>query len=56
MAYSYTDRQLLTWNEAPRSAALWERARHLEARANYWKHRCEALEQRVQNHDCQEAK
>lgn len=52
--YTYSDRQLREWPAPAAAAALWERARHLETQANYWKHRAEAAEQRMQNHECQE--
>lgn len=52
--YTYADRQLKTWPAPAAAAALWERASHLEAQANYWKHRAESAEQRMQNHECQE--
>lgn len=52
--YIYADRQLREWPAPAQAAALWERASHLEAQANYWKHRAESAEQRMTEHDCQE--
>ncbi|GAA3681921.1 hypothetical protein GCM10023081_20010 [Arthrobacter ginkgonis] len=52
--YAFTDRQLRQWPPAAAAAALWERARHMEERANYWKRRAESAEARMLVHHCQE--
>lgn len=52
--YRYSDKQLQEWPEAPRAAALWERATNAEQNAAYWKNRAESAEHRMQNHECQE--
>lgn len=52
--YRYSDKQLQEWPEAPRAAALWERATNAEQNAAYWKNRAESAERRMQNHECQE--
>lgn len=54
MAYVYTDKTLQAphWEEPARATALWERAKHWEQNANYWKARCESAERRMLEHHC----
>lgn len=54
MSYVYTPRQLQTWSSRATAAALWEQVQHLQQQADYWKHRAESGEARMQEHDCQE--
>lgn len=52
--YYYSDRQIQTYTEHAQAAVLWERAKHWEQNANYWKHRALSAEQRMIEHKCQE--
>ncbi|WP_443455240.1 hypothetical protein [Glutamicibacter arilaitensis] len=52
--YIYSDRQIQTYTEHAQAAVLWERAQHFERNANYWKHRAQSAERRMQEHNCQE--
>ena len=52
--YRFTDKTLAEWNEAPRAAALWERATNAEGNAAYWEHRARSAERRMTEHVCQE--
>ena len=52
--YEYSAKQLDAWRETPRATYLWDALQHERTRTTYWKNRCESLERRVQEHDCQE--
>jgi hypothetical protein len=51
--YHYSDRQIQTYTEHAQAAVLWERATHWERNANYWKHRAQSAERRMQEHHCE---
>ncbi|GEM_PF-3809338 len=51
--YYYSDRQIQSYDERPQAAHLWERAKHWEQNATYWKHRAESAERRMQEHHCE---
>lgn len=53
MAYEYSPRVLETWNELPRSTALWDQVKHLETQVAYFKNRAESAEQRMFEHHCE---
>lgn len=54
MAYVYTDKTLQSehWPEPTQAAVLWERAKHWEHNARYWKARAESAERRMLEHHC----
>lgn len=52
-SYYYSDRQIQDYTEHAKAAVLWERAKHWEHNANYWKHRAESAERRMQEHHCE---
>ena len=54
MAYTYSPRQLDTWEPAAQAAAYWEQAQNAEHNAAYWKQRALSAERRMQEHDCNE--
>lgn len=48
----FTDKTLVAWEPGAQAAALWERAKHLQAQADYWKCRAESAEARMLAHHC----
>lgn len=50
----FSDSTLVTWNTAAQASALWERAKHLQERADYWKRRAERSEAQMLAHNCTE--
>lgn len=51
--YTYSDQQLREWPDSAQATAYWERSKHLERQANYWKHRAESAERRMLEHHCE---
>ena len=54
MAYEHSPRVLETWNELPRSTALWDQVKHLETQVAYFKNRTLSAERRMLEHECEE--